>query len=145
MGERLMRMERTIGYIKDLTERIRSEMQSIPRTINPANVVESIEVLLKFLNSIIRIKAAIKIAEAAEQLEIPPREKLQIKYYTEILKEYLTSIYNSAIRIVETLTKTFADESFEQIVFKEIQGIMKEIVRPHLAPELLEAQKAKTP
>lgn len=136
-----MRFEKTIGYIKELTEKIRSEMQLIPRTINPQNVGESIEIALKFLNALVRIKVAIKITEAAETLDIPPRDKIQIRYYSEVLKEYLVSIYNSSVRILEAFKKVFSEESFEQIMFNELEVTIKEVVRPHLPTELVESKQ----
>lgn len=138
-----MKFERTIGHIKDISERIRVEMQSIPRSINPQNVVESIEVILKFMNSIIRIKSAIKIIEAAEKFDIPPRDKIQIQYYKEVLKEYMTSIYNSCTRVLDLLKNTFSEESFERIIFTELENDVKEIVKPYLPAEIL-GTKEKT-
>lgn len=136
-----MKFERTIGHIKDISERIRVEMQSIPRSINPQNVVESIEVVLKFMNSIIRIKSAIKIIESAEKFDIPPRDKIQIQYYKEVLKEYMTSIYNSCTRVLDLLKNTFSEESFERIIFNELENDVKEIVKPYLPAEILGAKE----
>lgn len=136
-----MRFEKITVYIREISERIRAEMQSIPRTINPQNVVESIEVFLKFMNSIIRIKSAIKIIEATEKFEIPQRDRIQIQYYKEVLKEYLASIYNSGLRIIETFKNTFPDESFEKIIFNELEENLRESAKPYLNPEIIESKK----
>lgn len=136
-----MKFEKITVYIREISDRVRAEMQSIPRTINPQNVIESIEVFLKFMNSIIRIKSAIKIIEAAEKFEIPQRDKIQIQYYKEVLKEYLASIYNSCLRIIETIKNTFPDDSFEKVIFNELEENLKESAKSHLNPEIIEGKK----
>lgn len=136
-----MKVEKIVAYIREISDRIRAEMQSIPRTINPQNVVESIEVSLKFINSIIRTKSAIKIIEATEKFEIPQRDKIQIQYYKEVLKEYLVSLYNSCSRILDTFKNTFPDDSFERLIFVELEKDLKESASLYLKPELIESKK----
>lgn len=136
-----MKVERVVGYIRELTERIRIEIQNIPRTIRPQNIPEAIEIVLKFLNLIIRIKTVIKLTEAAEKLDIAPRDKLQITYFKEILKEHMNSIYNSTIRTIQVLKEYFSQEAFERAIFDELEIIAKEIAKEHIPQEIIEEEK----
>ena len=130
-----MKLDKTVVYIKEMLERNRWEISSLPRSINPQNVPECIDVVLKFLNSIIRSRLVIELCNIAEKFDIPPRDKLQIEYYKEVIKEHILGLYNSVSKLVETILSYYPEDSFEHQAFSELESIIKSYVREFLPGE----------
>lgn len=121
-----MKFDKTVNYIKDMMEKNRMEMVNLPMRVNPQNFPECVEVVLKFLNSIIRSHIVVEICNLAEGLDIPGRDKAQVNYYKEVVKEHIVGLVNSLTRLMQSITSYYPESSFENMVMKELEKLIEQ-------------------
>jgi len=136
-----MKLDKIVIYIKEMMEKNRWEMSALPRSINPQNVPECIDVVLKFLNSIIRSKLVVELCNIAEKFEIPARDKLQLEYYREVIKEHIVGLYNSVSKIIDTILSYYTEDSFEYQAFSELKSAIKLHAKDFLPGEAKSEEK----
>ena len=130
-----MRFDKIINHIREINEKNRAEMMTIPRKINPANFAECVDVILKFFNSIMRAHLVFEMCEIAESLEILPRDKAQLTYLKETIKENILGLYKAVSLIIDRLLKNYSQESFEYKAFDELKRNIEQLVSKYLPQE----------
>lgn len=130
-----MKFDKIINHIREINEKNRAEMMTIPRKINPANFAECVDVILKFFNSIMRAHLVVEMCEIAESLEIPPRDKAQLTYLKETIKENILGLYKAVSLIIDGILKNYSPESFEYKAFDELKGNIEQLVSKYLPQE----------
>ncbi len=130
-----MKFDKIINQIREINEKNRVEMMTIPQRINPANFAECVDVILKFFNSIMRAHLVVEMCEIAETLEIPPRDKAQLMYLKETIKENILRLYKAVSVIIEGLLRNYSPESFEYKAFEELKGNIEQLTSKYLPQE----------
>ncbi|GEM_PF-1014669 len=130
-----MKFDKIISHIREINEKNRAEMLTIPHKINPANFAECVDVILKFFNSIMRAHLVVQMCEIAETLEIPPRDKAQLTYLKETIKENILGLYKAVSVIIDGLLKNYSSESFEYKAFDELKLNIEQLMSKYLPRE----------
>ncbi len=138
-----MKLEKVVRDIKEMMERSRADIATIPKSVNPQNVPECVDIMLKFLNSIIRAKMVAKICEIAEGFDLATRDRLQIDYYKEVIKEHMIALYRSASRILDITTTYYTQDSFEYAIFEELRKSIREHAKDVLPSEIIGETRAR--
>ncbi len=127
-----LKFEKIVNEIRGIIDKNRADMQSIPRRLNPQDIPECVDTLLRLGNSIVRARVALKIIELAETFDMPQRDKLQIQYYKEIVKENVLSIWGFTSKIMDTILDFYPVGSFENAIFQELKKILEGIYKADL-------------
>jgi hypothetical protein len=75
------------------------------------------------------------MCEIAESLEIPPRDKAQLTYLKETIKENILGLYKAVSVIIDGLLKNYSSESFEYKAFDELKGNIEQLMSKYLPRE----------
>lgn len=135
-----MRFDKVIQHIREINEKNRIEMMSLPQSVNAADFAGCIDLILKFFNSIMRSHLVIQMCELAEGMELSGRDKAQLTFLKETIRENILALYRGVSRVIDGLLRNYPTDSFEYAAFKELREYIEKFLSKYLPQETKETQ-----
>lgn len=107
-----------IRFIKDVFNKNNDMMLHLPKSINPQDFRQCVELLFIYAECMMRARAVIILCESSLSRETDPQMKAQFAFHLESSKGYLQNLKQAYSRLRDSILSAYTDTSAEKVIFK---------------------------